>query len=64
MRNVSHVHKLHRSTAVQEEDDYEIDEDLPRAGDPNGDLPPAVDQDARRPVRVRHPPAYLNDFQL
>lgn len=33
VRNVLHVHKLHQSTAVQEEDDYEMDMNLPQAVD-------------------------------
>ena len=58
MRNVSHVRKLHQNTYVQQEE-YDIDADLPQAVDQDMDPPQAVDQDVQR----RAPP-YLKDFQL
>lgn len=65
MPNVSHVHKLHQSTAAQEEDDCKMDDvNLPQAVNQDVDPLQAVDQGIRRPVRVRRAPAHLNDFQL
>ena len=43
MRNVSHVHKLHKDSRIQEEDNYVMDVDLPQAVNP----PRAEEQDVR-----------------
>ena len=34
MRNVSHVHKLHKDSRIREEDDYVMDVGLPQAVKP------------------------------
>ena len=60
MRNVSHVHKLHKNSRIREEDDYEMDVDLPQAVNP----PRAEEQGVRRSARVRRAPAYLKDYVL
>lgn len=57
--NVSHVHKLHQNTVVQEEDDYMMDFDLPQAVNP----PLAEVQDVRRSVCVRRALTHLRDYQ-
>ena len=54
MRNVSHVHKLHKDSRVREEDNYVMDVDLPQA----------VNQDVRRSAPVRRAPTYLKNYQL
>lgn len=64
MRNVSHVHKLHQNTVAQEEDDYDMDVSVPQTANQDCDPLQAVEQDVRRPVRVRRSPAHLNDYQL
>jgi len=66
MCSVSHVpvRKLHQDTNVQEEEDYDMDADLPQAVNQDMDPPQAVGQDVQRPVRVRRAPPYLKDFQL
>ena len=68
MRNVSRVRKLHQTTALQEEDDLDMEMNLPLInGDPlqnNGDPLQAENQCVRKSVRVRHTPAHLNDYQL
>jgi len=60
MRNVSHVHKLHKDSRIQEEDNYVMDVDLPQAVNP----PRAEEQDVRRSARVRRAPTYLKNYQL
>ena len=60
MRNVSHVHKLHKDSRVREEDNYVMDVDLPQAVNP----PRAEEQDVRRSARVRRAPTYLKNYQL
>ena len=60
MRNVSHVHKLHKNSRIREEDDYEMDVDLPQAVNP----PRAEEQGVRGSARVRRAPAHLKDYEL
>ena len=60
MRNVSHVHKLHENSRIREEDDYEMDVDLPQAVNP----PRAEEQDVRRSARVRRAPTHLKNYEL
>ena len=60
MRNVSHVHKLHKDSRIQEEDNYVMDVDLSQAVNP----PRAKEQDVRRSARVRRAPTYLKNCQL
>ena len=60
MRIVSHVHKLHRNSRIREEDDYEMDVDLPQAVNP----PRVEEQGVRRSARVRRAPAHLKDYEL
>lgn len=64
MRNVSHVHKLHQSTVAQDEDDCNMDVNIPQALNQEEDPLQAVDQDVRRSARVRRAPTHLNDYQL
>lgn len=64
MRNVSHVHKLHQSTVAQNENDDDMDVNIPQAVDQEIDPLQAVDQDVRRSVRVRRAPAHLNEYEL
>ena len=61
MRNVSRVHKLHQTTALQEEDDLDMDMNFPVN---NADPSQAENQCVRKSVRVRRAPAHLNDYQL
>ena len=60
MRNVSYVHKLHKDSRIQEEDNYVMDVDLSQAVNP----PRAEEQDVRRSARVRRAPTYLKNYQL
>ena len=61
MRNVSRVYKLHQTTAVQEEDDLDMDMNFPlNSGDPLQ----AENQCVQKSVHVRCAPAHLNDYQL
>ena len=60
MRNVSHVHKLHKDSRIQEEDNYVMDVDLLQAVNPLW----AEEQDVRRSARVRRAPTYLKNNQL
>ena len=68
MRNVSRVRKLHQTTALQEEDDLDMEMNFPLInGDPlqnNGKPLQAENQCVRKSVRVRRTPAHLNDYQL
>ena len=64
MRNVSHVHKLHQSTVAQDEDESDVDVNIPQALNQGEDPLQAVDQDVRRSAHVRRAPAHLNDYQL
>ena len=61
MRSVSHVRKLHQNTALQEEEDLDIDMNFPLT---HGDPLQAENQCVRKSVRVRRAPAHLNDYQL
>ena len=61
MRNVSRVRKLHQTTAVQEEDDLDMDVNFPLN---NEDSLQAVNHCVRKSVGVRRAPAHLNDCQL
>ena len=60
MRNVSHVHKLHKDSRIQDEDNCVMDVDLPQAVNP----PRAEEQDVKRSARVTCAPTYLKNYQL
>ena len=61
MHNVSRVCKLHQTTALQEEDDLDMEMNFPLI---NGDPLQADNQCVQKSVCVRRTPAHLNDYQL